>query len=117
MLKKNSWIPNGHTVTFPCFAFPGIELNEKFPLRKILSDSGIVPEGTYTFLEIFNAVKKATNGIRPSIHCAYDEEDKTNTISQIDLCFDKSFKWVPAKKKKKKKIRYRILSTDTKTRK
>ncbi len=67
----------------------GLELNEKYPLADYLSAANIKPGGTYSYHEVFNAVKSRIGGRNPGVQCEYDRETKLHTLAQIDICLSK----------------------------
>ncbi|KAJ8973440.1 hypothetical protein NQ317_003294 [Molorchus minor] len=69
----------------------GLTWNKQYKLSDMLEKSNIVPgsEG-YTVKTIYDAVKSVTAKV-PLIQCVVDEETQDSMISEIRICFDKSF--------------------------
>lgn len=71
-----------------------LDLNRKYDIEAMLSDSNVVPSetATYTFDDFVNAVYKKI-GEKPVLQCAYTEKGgkKFHLIDQIQICLNKDF--------------------------
>ena len=68
----------------------GVELNERYPLSDYLRAANVTPGGSYTFGQIYDAVRAGLGGrANPAVQCEYDRDARTHVLSQIDVCLDK----------------------------
>lgn len=67
----------------------GLDWNDRFNLKNILAQNGIVPGSTYDLQHISDAIKSATNA-DPVIQCVVERSTKVALISSIEICFDKN---------------------------
>ena len=76
------------------FFSKGLELIKMYNMKGILSANNIVPNlSSYTIEGIYNSIKKVLNH-NPIVQCAVDKNSKQSLLSEVQLCFDKSFNMV-----------------------
>lgn len=80
--------------SIPNFFMRGLEWNKMYNLTNMLAQSKIVP-GTdgYTVEQVTDAIKSVTK-FEPMVQCVVDPHTKLSMISEIRICFDKSFQLI-----------------------
>ncbi|XP_066248155.1 ribonuclease Oy [Euwallacea similis] len=69
----------------------GLQLNREFDLASLLAVGGVIPGmNSYNVSLIYNLIKNATTK-NPDIQCVLDKKSKESLLSEIRICFDKSF--------------------------
>ncbi|KAF5306121.1 hypothetical protein FQR65_LT07397 [Abscondita terminalis] len=73
------------------FFSQGLEWIKMFNMKGILLQNNIIPSPNgYTIENIFNSIKDVLNH-NPIVQCEVDKDTKETLISEIQICFDKSF--------------------------
>jgi len=70
----------------------GCELGKEVPLLAWLAAGGVTPGGSYKLAQVWEAVTTGTGGLKPHIDCDWIEHK--HYLSEIKICFDKSFAMV-----------------------
>lgn len=92
----------------------GLDLHKEYDILSILSESNIIPNmNNYTIDDFSNAIVKQLH-VTPQIQCVVDSKTKDSLISEVRLCFDKSFGLIncttenlePSNCSKKRPIKY-----------
>lgn len=69
----------------------GLKLHKQFDIFSILSDSNLLPNNNnYTIDDLSSAVLTRLH-VTPQIECVVDSKTKESLLSELRLCFDKSF--------------------------
>ncbi|XP_044753821.1 ribonuclease Oy-like [Coccinella septempunctata] len=92
----------------------GLELHSQYNMLSILKDSNISPNmNNYTIDDFYSAIFKKLN-VTPQVQCVVDSKTKESLISELRLCFNRSFQLInctsqnlePSNCSKKKAIKY-----------